>query len=378
MAHKPNRIILYGFILLFISQLPFVAPNPQQAMAIENDAPENNPDLLVILSPQYNNDPEILTAIHTYITTVKNDLGWTSQIIPVQENQNTYQQIDTLIETNDQNHTVKACIMVGEDLNTALGGDTDYLEQPSTLPWATLGGTTAYESADQGIISKPTTIQICISLLYPPQHLTYEQKQASILFAFHKFTTQRHHTSLDPIQVYESSDLNTYSKPIYQQLGQHSPLEYIEDATLAQMTNSHTSPYTAVFIHGHSNPAGTDVNTDKNSGWFPAENLNTIQTPFFGADGCYVAGWWSDQKDNNELDGSIGATWYAAKIFTSTTIQVMALGLLSQNGFSTPVSFIENAMPELLNGKTLAESMIGDSTIGDTIIIGDPTFHYTI
>ncbi len=85
-----------------------------------------------------------------------------------------------------------------------------------------------------------------------------------------------------------------------------------------------------------------------------------------------------DQKDNNKLDGSIGANWYAAKIFTSTTIQVMALGLLSQNGFSTPVSFIENVMPELLNGKTLAESMIGDSTIGDTIIIGDPTFHFTI
>jgi hypothetical protein len=56
----------------------------------------------------------------------------------------------------------------------------------------------------------------------------------------------------------------------------------------------------------------------------------------------------------------------------------MALGLLSQNGFSTPVSFIQNAMPELLAGKTLAEAMIGDSTIGDTIIIGDPTFHFSI
>jgi hypothetical protein len=56
----------------------------------------------------------------------------------------------------------------------------------------------------------------------------------------------------------------------------------------------------------------------------------------------------------------------------------MALGLLSQNGYSIPVSFLENAMPDLLSGKTLAESMIGDTTIGDTIIIGDPTFQYTI
>jgi hypothetical protein len=35
-------------------------------------------------------------------------------------------------------------------------------------------------------------------------------------------------------------------------------------------------------------------------------------------------------------------------------------------------------MPKLLTGKTLAEAMIGDSTIGDTIIIGDPTFHFSI
>ena len=56
----------------------------------------------------------------------------------------------------------------------------------------------------------------------------------------------------------------------------------------------------------------------------------------------------------------------------------MALGLLSQNGFSTPVSFLENVFPKLLEGKTLAEAMIGSITIGDTIIIGDPTFQFII
>jgi hypothetical protein len=346
-------------------------------MTIEITTQENNPDLLIILSPQYNNDTDIRTAIQTYLTAVKNDLGWTAQLIPIQDNENDYQQIDTKIETLNNNHTVKACIMVGEDLNTALGGDSDYLEQPSTLPWTTLGGTTAYETADQGIISKPTTIHICISLLYPPQQLPYEQKKASLIFAFHKFTTQRHHPIQNTIRVFESSALNTCSKILYQQLNDCSTLEYTEDATTAEMKHSLTTPYTAFFVHGHSTPSGTDVNNEKNTGWFPAENLNTLQTPFFGADGCYVAGWWSNQKDNNKLDGSISATYYAAKIFTSTTIQVMALGLLSQNGLPTPVSFLENAMPELLSGKTLAEAMIGDTTIGDTIIIGDPSFHYT-
>jgi hypothetical protein len=65
-------------------------------------------------------------------------------------------------------------------------------------------------------------------------------------------------------------------------------------------------------------------------------------------------------------------------MFTSTEIHVMALGMLSQNGYAQPVSFLENALPELLEGKTLAEAMLGDSCIGDTIIIGDPTFHFTL
>jgi hypothetical protein len=114
MTHNPSRIILCVFSLLFISQLPFVSTNAQQAMTIEDVPTENNPDLLIILSPQYNNDSELNTAIQAYLTAVKNDLGWNTQIISIQENENEYQTIDTIIETSNQNQTVKACIMVGE------------------------------------------------------------------------------------------------------------------------------------------------------------------------------------------------------------------------------------------------------------------------
>jgi len=378
MTHNPYRIILCIFSLLFISQLPIFSTNAQQTMNIETSVLPENPDLLIILSPQYKNDPDVLTAIQAYIIAVKNDLDWTSTIITIQQSENDYRTIDTIIETRNNNHTIKACLMVGEDLNTALGGDSDYLEQPSTLPWATLGGPNSYAYTDQGIIAKPTTMQLCISLLYPPHQLPYEQKKASLISAFHKFTTQRYHPMQDTIRVFESSDLNTYSKTIYQTLNTTSALNYGEDPSSAEITSALTTPSMAVFVHGHSNPAGTDLTTQKHTGWFSAENLDTLDTPLFGADGCYAAGWWSNQKDNNRLDGSIDATWYGSKIFTSTTIQVMALGLLSQNGFPTPVSFIENAMPELLSGKTIAEAMIGDTTIGDTILIGDPTFHFTL
>jgi hypothetical protein len=371
MAHKPSRIIFLFISLLFVSQLPFFSTNAQLATPTEHQ-----PDLLLILSPQYAQDTDINLALLAYSTAVHNDLGWNSQIIRIQEKDNTYQSIDTIIETIYANHPIKACIMIGEDLSTALGGDTDYLEQPSTLAWSTLGGTTAYELTTQGILCKPTPIDICISLLYPTHERSYQQKKTDIISAFEKFTTQRYNTYPHTSKVLESSSLNTNSKALYQALGTTTTLSYTEDATNEQITSSLKKHYSAFFVHGHSTPTGTDVNAQQNVGWFTTDDLNSLHTPFFGADGCYVGGWWSNQPDNNQLDTSIDAAWYGSTIFTSPSIQVMALGLLSQNGYSQPVSFLENVFPKLLKGTTLAEAMIGQTTIGDTIIVGDPTFHF--
>lgn len=375
--HKLNRTILSILILLIVSQIPFSSTPAQQITTPQQMAIETHPDLLIILSPQYHQDTEIHTAIHSYLTAVKKDLGWNAQIVSIHQDQNTYQYIDHIIETAYENHPLKACIMVGEDLDTPLAGDCDYLEQPSTLPWITLGETNTYDTSDQAILCKPTKTHLCISLLYPTSDLSYEQKKSSLLFAFDKFTTQRNSTYPKTTHILESSDLNTNSKKLYQQLNYYTTLTYTEDATEKEVITSLADRYAAFFVHGHSTPAGTDIHRQKNTGWFTAEHLDSLNTPLFGADGCYTAGWWSNQPDNNHLDPSITATWYGSKIFTSPHIQVLALGLLSQNGFTTPVSFIENVMPELLQGKTLAEAMIGDDTIGDTIIVGDPTFHFT-
>jgi len=377
-THKTSRIIFCALLLLFVGQLPFFSTQAHETITTDAIITETHPDLLILLSPQYQNDSDIRQAIASYIAAVKNDLDWTSQIIPINKTENTYQHIDSIIENAYQNHPLKACIMVGEDLSTALGGDCDNLEQPSTLPWSTLGGNTTYETTEHGVICKPITLQICISLLYPTHNLSYELKKSSLIAAFHKFTSQRNTPAPETIRVFESSDLNANSKVLYQHLNKYTTMTYTEDATDQDIRTSLSTSYGAYFVHGHSNPAGTDVNSQKNTGWFSADNLESIHTPFFGADGCYAAGWWSNQHDNNKLDSSIDVSWYGSKIFTSSSIQVMALGMLSQNGFTTPVSFIENVMPELLSGKTLAEAMIGASSIGDTIIIGDPTFHFTI
>jgi hypothetical protein len=56
---------------------------------------------------------------------------------------------------------------------------------------------------------------------------------------------------------------------------------------------------------------------------------------------------------------------------------IIALGPLSQNGFSTPVSFLENVFLKFLTVITLAKAIIGKICFDDFIIVRDPTFHFT-
>jgi len=380
MKTHPSRAILICLAFLLIGQLPLYSIPAQDMITkatITLETAIRNIQLLILVSPQYAYDPDIATALQSYTAAVKNDLDWSSNIIPIAAKENDYRIIDTIIEQYYMTDDIKACLLVGEDMNTALGGDSDYLEQPSIIPWATTGGPSSYGITNTGIICQPYTINICISLLYPTSALPYETKKADIIAALTKFATLRHTHFTNLVHVFESSDLNTNSKQLYQNLAQYKPFSYKEDPRDTDIQLSLSKSYSMYMVHGHSTPAGTDVSTQAQTGWLSADYLDQLQTPFFCADGCYVGGWWSNQLDNDILDASSDAPWYGSKIFTSPFIHAMALGFLSQNGFSKPISFIENVLPKLLSGKTLAEAMIGTCSIGDTIIVGDPTFHFT-
>jgi len=333
-------------------------------------------DMLIFISPQYAADVEIENAINLYIKAVKNDLGWNTKIIKIQKEGNEYLKIDEIIEHYYSLYSIKACIMVGEDLDTALSGDCDYMEQPSVVPWFTTGGTGAYETSEQGIICKPYKMDICISLIYPTHELDYQTKKLQIIDSFVKFSNNRAIKFSDDILVFESSDINANSKETYKKLGEQSNLTYKQDPTDLDVQKSLKESHSLYFVHGHSNPSGTVLNAKEKS-WFSAKYVDELDSPFFGADGCYVAGWWSNKKDNNILDASICGPYYGSEIFSSKNTRAMVLGLLSQTGYSYSVSFVENAIPDLIGGKTLAESMIGDTYLGDNIVIGDPTFHFT-
>ncbi|UCE38683.1 MAG: hypothetical protein JSW00_05495 [Thermoplasmata archaeon] len=368
MEKKISATIL-GLLILSIG-IPILTTQNIESKTVNTNIQETL-EMLIFISPQYADDKEIKDTINYYTKAVKDDLGWNTKIITINQENNDYKKIDQTIEQHYTTNQIKACIMVGEDIDTALAGDTDYMEKPSTMPWSTIGGETAYDTSKKGIVSKPYTNDICISLLYPTHTLGYQTKKSQIIYAFTKFSNQR--TSyLEDIYVCESSDINKNSKELYQQLNNYGNLYYYEDPS--EIKTSLNQAYSIYLVHGHSNPSGTDINK---TGWFSADNVDQLDAPFFGADGCYVNGWWSNQTDNNILDPSIDGTWYGSKIFTSKNVKAMALGLLAQNGFQYPVSFIENALPDLVDGKTLAESIIGDIYVDNTIIIGDPTFHYS-
>ena len=382
MNTRIRRIISVCGIIIFIVGATTLAIGIQFVASANTSSPpgptaQEHLDMLIFVSPQYANDLEIEDSINSYIKAVKKDLNWNTRIITITQEMNNYLAIDNIIEEYYSLHPLKACIFVGEDTNTPLAGDSNNLEKPSTVPWFTIKGTSAYEMSEQGIVCQQYTMDICISLLYPTSSLDYEIKKSQILTAFDKFTTRRVSTFSNKIAVFESSDINMFSKELYQTIALNENLEYFEDPTSIEISNSLIDSYLMYFVHGHSNPSGSVINANEKV-WFSANNIDELNTPLFGADGCYVGGWWSDQTDNNILDPSNERSWYGSKIFTGQYIQVMVLGMLSQNGYSSSVSFIENVVPELLDEKTLAEAMIGDFTFGDTIIVGDPTFHFTV
>jgi hypothetical protein len=344
----------------------------------------NNIDMLIFISPQYGEDEEIIQAINKYIELVEDDINWSTEIIFIDSEDNFYTGIDDIMEDYYDDYSIKACIMVGEDINTPLASDMDYCEAPSTVPWYTTGGTSSYTMSEDGIIQGPQLMDICISLLYPTSDLDYQTKKSQIISVFNKFSMHRHVYYTKDILVFIDSEIakhnNNKARHIYQGMDEYGDLYYKEDPTKNEVMNSLEESHSLYFVCGHSTPSGTCVNSNGSSAVI-ASYLDELDTPLFGASGCYVEGWWSDFPDNNRLDPSIsigeGSSHYGAMIFTAPRLRMLLLGFLMQSGFSYK-SFIEHAISNLTTGKTLAESMIGHNYCGDCqTVVGDPTFHYS-
>lgn len=376
-------IIVIGLLLTtsIVSVNAFVVIEKSKEMQNKYRIPTGTDyDMLIFISPQYAGDADIHEAINKYITAVEEDIGWNTKIIKIAPNINDFKKIDNIIESYYEACKIKACIMVGEDTDTALGSDINYNDAPSTVPWHTLGGESAYEIGEHGVVGDFHQMDVCVSLLYPTSDLSYYKKSSQLVSVFEKFSKNRDFYFTGEMLVF--ADIMGYDEVerMYNSMEQYGNLDYTKDPTFFEVLCSLDDSYSMYFVDGHSVPSFTDVHSTKNV-FFYSLFLNQLDTPFFGASGCYVSGWYTGKTDNNILDPSItriGHPHYSSRIFINPHLRVMVLGDLTQSGYSWfSVSFIENALQGLMSGKTLAESMTGTIvTADDQTVIGDPTFRY--
>ncbi len=370
LTHLLFLLINLGVILLILSTATATTP----LLLPSKSAPQHQEtiEFLLLLSPQYKDDSDIHTVIQTYTEAVTSDLGWTTQLHPVSSRQNTYPALDELIETYHKTYHTHTCLFIGEDLALPTGGSTTTMQKPSIIPYATIGGTQAYETTNQGIISTSYTLDICIALLMPAAEHSYRDKKAQLINTLHRFSTQREHLLHHESLIMEGSELASYTEGLYQTLLPITESSYIQDPTTKQRAFLFSEPYDIVCLHGHSNPSTTQLNAEQNV-LFSARELSSLQAPLVTIDGCYVNGWWND-----DTTSSYDQTTYATQIFDASEQQVVLLGLLSQPATDSATNIVSSLVPALHKGNTLSNALRSHHFIGDFVVIGDPTFHYCL
>jgi hypothetical protein len=95
--------------------------------------------LLIFVSPQYASDKNIKKAINNYISSIKKE-NWQVDVISLTNNSNDYNKIAQVIKSDYQSKNIKASLMVGEDMNTALSSvvPDEQIQTPSIAFWSSL------------------------------------------------------------------------------------------------------------------------------------------------------------------------------------------------------------------------------------------------
>ena len=87
-----------GIAVLFVI-VPMLLATPQFALSITHPSPilqkiQEPVDMLIFVSPQYASDAEIATAISSYVSAIKDDLGWNARTISLKKENNDFRKIE--------------------------------------------------------------------------------------------------------------------------------------------------------------------------------------------------------------------------------------------------------------------------------------------
>ena len=338
-------------------------------------------EVIIFLSPQYKADTGILNAIATYKTAVFNDIGWDVSTYLLTDAENDFKKIDETIENFYDFYPLKACIMVGEDIGTALHADTSYYghDAPSTVPWYTRGLEDAYRYTYQ-VTQAEQHMNIAVSLIYPNYNDSYSTKSNQITAIFNKFATNRSKVYDNRIISLLSVKGHGFCDPLCfsDRLVELGTLIQYEDPSEAELTEVLHGEYRMVVANGHAGPSAIWVK------WIDGEaptifyvnpHARGMNSPALLIGGCYVGGWDCSPCREDIYDPPQGV-WFGHQIFDNPDLRIVIAGAPCQRGYDGP-NFLSECIADLAAGKTIAEAMINKYFTGDSqTLFGDPTFHY--
>jgi uncharacterized protein YpmS len=364
---KQTAIILLIFpILISIYIIPQViapATNPNQSIIASKESIEStfnqtttlSNHLLILLSPQYREDKIIIQSIHDYQQAIKENPGWSSQLIQLTQEDNQIESIDTLIETIAQKQNLTSILLIGEDLSLPIKTTFQTISKLQLSTYATI----STKSDTQKILS--------ISLLFPTPDESYQQKQTELTKTLKRFTEKRTISLGQNATIIEQSSLSTYSKQDYTTLANTIQADYIENSNPSQFTSLFYSSHDIICIHGHGHPNNIQLNRTSQLK-LTSDMAASLPTTILTIDGCYTDSIYTE-KNNSPLP-------FISTICKSSTLHLAFYGLLSQQTPTQHANVINSILSNITSNTTIAEIINDASITFDFVFTGDPTVQF--
>lgn len=328
----------------------------------------SNIDMAIFVSPQYKNDTEILSSIQVYADAVKDDIGWNVEIVKIDLVQNQYASIASIIGSMNTNHPLKACMMVGEDIDTAISFAGPTYMVPCTAPWYLVGGASTYALNGYGhVVDAPAYINIPTSLMYPSCNDSYQTKKQQMISTFYKFSINRNADYGNDIIFLHDEEFRCNYQTYPPDIGD---VTCITNPNIGEIEQSINTEYKMFCVNGHGTPHTVNL---VNSVFYAHEHARIANTPFMAFTACKTHGWWTNSEVTTTSLPPYNIRpygWFGHSIFDNQYLRVMTTG--STSGYA-----LLRLDKKLAAGYTLAEAMKGTlASTGWNVVYGDITFHY--